>query len=109
MSESFLSCVMDCFDMMVSTAERYKELTPWYGPDQIDEVESLGIACQFFAVNLLNAELRLKKCESHDITYSQEYQDDSDVLAFMLPNLLVFAQGGIPFRGNFSWHQAAGS
>jgi hypothetical protein len=112
-SDSLSSCITDCkscmicfakvvddishitcsynmqgFDMMISIAERNAASTPrygttfipWYGAETSTDVSVL-------AVNLLHAELVFKRCESHDIG-SQEYQEDSDVLAFVVPNLL---------------------
>jgi len=83
------SCAIDCFDMMMANAERHTPLTPWYGPETFENDGNLELALQALAVNLLNAELRFKRCESHDIG-SHEYQEDSDVLAFIVPNLLQF-------------------
>ena len=80
------------FDMMIATAERNSVLMPWYGQETFEETgNNLQVALPVLAVNLLNAELRLKRCESHDIG-SEEHQDDADILAFMIPQLLMVVQ-----------------
>ena len=60
--------------------------TPWYGTETSADLS-------VFAVNLLHAELVFKRCVSHD-NGSQEHQEDSDVLSFVVPNLLSLMQTG---------------
>ena len=85
---------------MIATAERKTVLMPWYGQETFKETgNNLQAALPVLAVNLLNAELRLKRCESHDIG-SEEHQEDADVLAFMIPQLLMFVQAMLSNNGN---------
>ena len=78
------------FDAMVACSKRNMEETPWYGPESYEDANgNQELALQTLAVNLLNAELLLKRCESHDIG-SHGHEEDSDVLAYMVPNLLQY-------------------
>jgi len=67
------------------------ELMPWYGEDSLDEISNLPATLSILAVNLLNAELRFKRSEAYDIG-SDEMQEDSDVLAFMIPKLVQLVE-----------------
>ena len=74
---------------MISTAERNTAFTPWYGTAFTPWYGAESSAdLSVIAVNLLHAELLFKRCEFHDIG-SWEHQDDSDVLSFVVPNLLA--------------------
>ena len=90
-NESLSSCVIDCFNMMIANAGRSSELLPWYGPFDLGSTKVAEDVHPFVAVNLLYAELLLKRCESYDIG-SDEHQVDSDILAFMVPKLISFPQ-----------------
>ncbi|KAL7552882.1 hypothetical protein ACHAWF_016144, partial [Thalassiosira exigua] len=81
-ADALSSCVTDCFDSLVASD------FPWYGQESFDG--DLDRCLQVLAVNLLNAELRLKRCESHDVG-SQEHQDDSSAIECMMPMLLRFS------------------
>jgi hypothetical protein len=73
---------------MISTAERNTSLTPWYGTAFTPRYGGESSAdLSAIAVNLLYAELVFKRCEFYDIG-SREHQEDSDVLSFVVPNLL---------------------
>jgi len=67
------------------------ELMPWYGEDSLDEISNLPATLSILAVNLLNAELRFKRSEAYDIG-SDEQQEGSDVLAFMIPKLVQLVE-----------------
>jgi len=67
------------------------ELMPWYGEDSLDETSDLPAALSVLAVNLLNAELRFKRSETYDIG-SDEQQEYSDVLAFIIPKLVQLVE-----------------
>lgn len=84
------------FDTIISSAERNAELTHWYGEETFTEAGDQHRARAVFAVNLLNAELRFKRCESHNIG-SHEQQKDLDILTFAVPNLLLFASAASDF------------
>ena len=78
-------------------AEGHTEFAPWYGPEAFEEEANLDRSRQILAVNLLNAELRVKRFESRDVG-SQEHQEDSDALAFIVPNLLQFLSAMFPLE-----------
>ena len=69
-----------------------ESMPAWYGEGSFEDVHGdVKLALQILYVNLLNAELRFKRCESHDIgSASQEFQDEASRLAFLVPNLLQF-------------------
>lgn len=79
------------FNVLTSTAGRQTELMPWYGEDSLDEISNLPATLSILAVNLLNAELRFKRSETYDIG-SDEQQEDSDVLAFVIPKLVQLVE-----------------
>lgn len=76
--------------IILSSAEGKATGAQWFGAESFSKAGDLDLARAFYAVNLLNAELRFMRCESCDVG-SPEQQDDSDYLSFAVPNLLLFA------------------
>ena len=79
--------------MVIASAGNHTELTPWYGEETLDTLKKsrelsgdLELALEVLAVNLLNGELRFKRCDIG----SPEHQEESDKLAFIIPSLLQF-------------------
>ncbi len=74
---------------MVTASAEEMAMLPWYGPESYQEAGSLELAVPVFAVNLLSAELRLKRSDTQDVG-SDEHQEDADILAYLVSNLLPF-------------------
>ena len=66
----------------------------WYGDESYNANESVETVINIFAVNLLNAELRLKRCERKDSSGFDgidSYENDFHALSWMVPNLIQYA------------------
>ncbi len=83
------------FDAITSSVERSAIGTNWYGAETFVEAGDLDTVRTVYAVNLLNAELRYMRCESRD--FDSNDQKDSSFLAFVIPNLLLFASESSKF------------
>ncbi len=79
--------------MVVSSGADHADCLPSWYENYVDQVVN-GDKDHFFqtlSVNLLNAELRFKRCEPHGVRFaSRNFQEDASYLAFSIPKLIEF-------------------
>jgi len=90
-NENLDTCILECFDLVViSGADHADYLPSWYGKE-LNQIIN-GDKDHLFktlSVNLLNAELRFKRCGPHGVGFaSRNFQADTSYLAFCIPKLV---------------------
>mmetsp|Transcript_19287 Transcript_19287/g.34947 ORF Transcript_19287/g.34947 Transcript_19287/m.34947 type:complete len:2537 (-) Transcript_19287:2523-10133(-) len=85
------SCVTECFELLMGREGNAQSLsTSWYGPESFVSGRSVMDQSEAFAINLLYAELLLRRCERQGIAVG-DYDHDSGVICFLVPTLVRFS------------------
>eukprot|EP00978_Attheya_sp_CCMP212_P004084 scaffold8837_cov54-Attheya_sp.AAC.2 len=85
------SCVTECFELLMGREGNAQSLsTSWYGPESFVSDRSIMDQSEAFAINLLYAELILRRCERQGIAVG-DYDHDSGVICFLVPTLVRFS------------------
>ncbi|KAL3790740.1 hypothetical protein HJC23_010019 [Cyclotella cryptica] len=95
------NCYLDCFDLLTSRCEESVEAgcnPMWYRKETNDFVDTnTDFSLEILAVNLLTAELRLKRAEYQGTEH--DLRNDAALLASLVPALLQFAVSISPIHG----------
>ena len=90
-STALSSCILECYDLVTTRCGYRKSLAPcWYGAEIFVASAPLWEKVDVLAVNLLNAELRLRRCERQGFDFV-DFEDDAVSLSYTVPHLLKLA------------------
>jgi len=90
------SCISECFEILMTRSDKRTGLCPsWYGNEEcMSKVTASSIShedIETFAMNLLSAELRMRRCERHEF-HTSDYDDDINSVRCMISYLLHFSE-----------------
>eukprot|EP00977_Amphora_coffeiformis_P014319 scaffold3967_cov179-Amphora_coffeaeformis.AAC.1 len=84
-----LSSVTDCFDLMLKRTRSYQGLTLSWSTRDL-QVPAVMAADQIWALDLLHAELRFKRCDREEhqyVTDGVDFDSDANIVEVLLPML----------------------
>jgi len=86
------SCVLECFELIANRHGSRASIAPsWFGKEVPTTGDSVREIAEVISINLVNAELRLKRCE-RDKFANNFFEGDAICLAYMIPQLLTLSR-----------------